>query len=272
MDERNAPLYLAGMAFRIAESPEALIAAGAGAWNGPPHWNPDDLEAIADAWPQAIGLAYETGGAVMFEALGEGVYQIAESLAIDDDDVGLKFQAALMFAFCATDCRRLLMIVENDTHARVAKQFGLYRYGIQTVGSGDQVRQLHYLASEVDEFAAFIGHPVFHAEARRFGNEDKAVRVLERWARHSGDTTALDFSYLQGLDPAYWRVDAAQVQAVRAGFQWGHAAAHWIEHGPECGVPKGAAVCSCAPTVGFTNGHQTATVQPGGEVSLAATN
>ena len=63
MDERNATLYLAGMGFRIAESPEALVAAGTGVWNTPPHWPADDLEAITDAWPSSIGLAFGTGGA-----------------------------------------------------------------------------------------------------------------------------------------------------------------------------------------------------------------
>ena len=268
MDERNAPLYLAGMAFRIAESPEALVEAGGDVWNFPPHWSEDSLEAITDAWPASIGLAFETGGSVLLESLGEGVYQLVDSFPANCEDLALKFQTALMFAFCATDCRRLLMIVDSEAAAGVAKQFVVYRYGTQCVGD----RTLHYLAAECGEWAAFVGHCVFHVEARRFGNEDKAVRVLERWARHSGDTTALDFSYLQGLDPAYWRVDVAQVQAVRAGFQWGHSAAHWIEHGPECGVPTGAAECSCLPTIGFTNGTQTATVQPGGEVSLAATH
>lgn len=268
MDDRNATLYLSGMGFRIAESPEVLMEAGADAWNFPPHWRKDSLEAITEAWPASIGLAFETGGAVLFESLGEGVYQLVDSFPGNCEDLALKFQAALMFAFCATDCRRLLMIVDSEAAAGVAKQFGVYRYGIQAVGNG----ALYYLAAECDEWAAFVGHSVFHVEARRFGCEDKALRILERWARHSGDTTALDFSYLQGLDPAYWRVDAAQVQAVRAGFLWGHSAAHWIEHSLECGVPSGAVECTCLPTIGFTNGHQTATVQPGGEVSLAATH
>lgn len=270
MDERNATLYLAGMGFRIAESPEALVAAGTGVWNTPPHWPADDLEAITDAWPSSIGLAFDTGGAAALESLGDGVYQIADSFASNDVDLALKFQALVMFAFCATDCRRLLLMTDHPSGVQVARNFGLYQYGVRTESTPDGPRSLYHVAGDLDEWAAFAGHPVFFAEARRFGNEDKALRVLQRWTRHTGDATALDFSYLQELDPAYWRVDIAQVRAARAGFQWGHNAAHWIEHAPGCGVPAGAAECSCEPTVGFTNGHATATVQPGGEVSIAA--
>lgn len=270
MDDRNATLYLAGIGFRIAETPEALVAASGPAWSCPPHWPADPLEAVTDAWPASLGLAFETGGAMLLEALGEGVYQLAGSMQQGDNEAALKMRAGILFAFCATDCRRLLAQIDDDLYAVIGSAFGLYRYGTRTIDTDDGLRTINYLAADLDEYAAAMGHAAFHVEARRFGTEDKALRVIERWTRHSGDTTALDFSYLQEVDPAHWRVDVAQVEATRAGFRWGLNATHWIEHDAGCGVPAGARECTCSPVIGFTNGRETATVQPGGEVSIAA--
>lgn len=269
MDDRTPTIYLSGMGFRIAHSPEELIAASGPSWSFPRHWPDDPLEAVTDAWPQSLGLAFETGGALLLEAIGEGVYQMVGAMPAGDPDAPLKLQAGIMLAFCGTDCRRLLVQAGSESDAELGRAFGLYRYGVQTFNDGER-ETVHYLAANLDEYAAALGLPVFHVEARRLGMEDKALRVIERFTRHTGDTTALDFSYLQEVDPAHWRVDVAQVKAARAGFEWGIGSTHWIEHDEGCGVPAGAKECTCSPVIGFTNGHQTATVQPGGEVSIAA--
>lgn len=270
MRDQNETLHLNGMAFRIAQSPGELQAAGGGSWDYPHHWNDDPLAAITDAWPQLLGVVFETGGAMFLDSLGDGVYQMGGSFADEDQDQALKFRAMVMLAFCGTDCRRLLVTAPRPEHVELGKLFWLYEYGRRTVETEDGSRTTHHLSADVDEWAARFGFPAFHVESRRFGQEEKALAIITRWACHSGDFGALDFSYLDTVDPAHWRVDVAQNEAIRGGFQWTEGATHWIEHDASCGVPRGDRVCTCAPVIGFTNGHETATVGPGGSVSIAA--
>ena len=269
MQDTNPTMHANGIAFRIAESPEALIASGGDDWSYPPHWSDDPLEAVSEVWPKCIGLSFDSGGAMLLESLGDGVYQLAGSFREGDEDSPAKFFAAVTLAFCATDCRRLLVSANTPDEVQLGRQFWLYPYGQWTRNTDSGPVTTFHLSADVDEWAARLGLAAFHVEARRFGQEAKAQRLIERWACHSGDTAALDFSYLDDVDPAHWRVDVAQVEARHAGFQFTEGATHWIEHDAGCGVPSGARQCTCAPVIGFTNGHQTATVQPGGEVSIA---
>lgn len=270
MTEQTSPsFHIGGVPLRLAVTPAALAETAKGSWALPPHWQTDPEKAFEAVWDRSQGLCYESGGGALLQDIGDGVYQVMGNLEPGDPDAALKLAATITYAFCATDCRRLLLTVYTDAPLHLAPQFGLYRFmEREVVDTEGKPQKIHYLAADMDEYAIHVGHALFHMEARRFGHEDKAYRIIYRYAMHTGDMSVLDFGYVSETDPKRHLMDVALVAAMRAGYQWVQNSAQWLEHGEGCGVPAGEGECTCDPSVGFSNGEQSALVRPDGNITI----
>lgn len=257
---------IAGLAFRIAETPEELVKAAPGPWHLMEYLPADNIEAFTAIWDRTIGLVFDDG-AVALEELGDGVWRLTSNTRLDSRNPWVPLGTAMAYAFAATDCTRIVTHCYGRALLDGLDEIGLRPYARREMPGTDGAKLERFdLGAALDEWLHAFGPRAFYAEAQRLGNGDKGYRALCRWALYYGDESVLSPEPLASTDTDKLLTDS-RVTAAEAGFSMAEGTVQWLTHHSACGWEHGP--CTCSPIVGFSNGAEVAQVDADGNIERA---